>query len=268
MSLSMEWIILAGILVITILLLYLSFKLRAWFLHLDGKIERLFGRMQGNIKLDLETQLNERTLEVQHTIALQKLDLKFPVFIGGWSIDSFLAKFLINHLLEFQPNTILELGSGSSSILIAKTMEILNKKYEHFAIDHEKRFLDLSKQYAKLNGVADKIQFLECPLGEVEGIEGVWYKGLKNQFGGKQIDLLIVDGPPAGVQKHARYPALSMLYPYLSQNCTVILDDTCREDEKEIALKWADEFPEFNLEFLNGGHGAACLTRRKDQNLI
>ncbi|MCL7421343.1 MAG: class I SAM-dependent methyltransferase [Methylobacter sp.] len=206
--------------------------------------------------------LNVTSQETQNAVYLTQLDLQMPVFLGGWSIDTFLGKFLIQHLVESRPKTIVELGSGTSTVIIARALQIMDiHDYTHIAVDHEAKYLEISRKYAHFNGLADRVTWLECPLERFDSLDMLWYQGLTEHLQGKKIDFLVIDGPPGMLQKHSRYPALPILAPYLSEHCTVVLDDAIRKEEQEIARRWESEIPGFRLELSLAGHGMAVLVR-------
>ncbi len=85
--------------------------------------------------------------------------------MGGWSIDTFLGKFLVHHIVNSKPKIIVELGSGSSTLIIAKTLQIMNvENFTHIAVDHEAKYLEISREYARINELEDRVIWLECPL--------------------------------------------------------------------------------------------------------
>jgi predicted O-methyltransferase YrrM len=243
------------------LLLVGGFAVLALMLHrLDSRLSDLRSRLDR----DLPARIDEKAMEVGHAVAFTALGLRFPVFLGGSSIDSFHAKYLVEHLLSDPPRTILELGSGSSTILIARVMEAQGAPpYAHIAVEHDAAFLDRSRAYARLNGVADRITFAHCPLVPIETLRMEWYADVPDLLAGRRIDLLIVDGPPAyrAGQERARLPALEVLYPHLAAKCTVILDDANRPGEVEVFRAWTRAYPEFRVKRLRRGKGIAILSR-------
>jgi hypothetical protein len=54
----------------------------------------------------------------------------------------------------------------------------------------------------------------------------------------KNIDFLVVDGPPRKLQEKSRFPALPMLFENLSKESIIILDDSNRDNEKEVIESW------------------------------
>lgn len=242
----------------------LSLKLRqlSWTLNTKlNDIDRAFGQIRKQLGA-LSTSIESSANETQNAVYLSQLDLTMPVFMGGWSIDTFLGKFLVQHVVESRPKTILELGSGSSTVLIARALEIVGiHDCTHIAVDHEPKYLGISREYARLNGLEDRVTWLECPLRHYDEFDKLWYGGLLDRLEGKKIDLLAIDGPPGPIQRHSRYPALPLLKRFLAEHCTVILDDAGRDEEQEIVQRWGNENPEFKVDLWPNGHGIAMLTR-------
>lgn len=264
----MTLLIFLAVIIIICIQAYVAIKLKSRFSDLDRRLEKIdtYNFEQKISSKLLLNQVQESSWEIQNTACLSASGFNYPVFFGGWSIDSFLAKFLATHLLENKPGTIVEIGSGSSSILIAQCTKKIGYTPKHIAIDHEHRYLELTKKTAALNGVEKRIEFHECPLKEIDipGHKGAWYHDVLNSIDSNKIDLLIIDGPPEQTCAFARYPALPMLYSQLSEECTIILDDSSRDDEKNIIKKWMELYPEFEATFITEGHGVTILTRTKN----
>lgn len=247
------------------LLIIIALKLRStvWSIHSDmAGLHRDLHRDRNVFKQEVDTRISAATLEIVNAVSLSQLGQKFPFFFGGWSIDTFLARYLVQHLLEHRPKCIVELGSGSSTILIARILQILGEKETaHIAVDHESKYLGLTRDIAVLNDVASGIEFHHCPLIRYESLNKLWYGGLAENLAGRKIDLLIIDGPPGPLQPMSRYPALPLLIEHLAEHCTIVLDDAIRDEEQEIARRWINENPGFELTISLDGHGLAILKR-------
>lgn len=263
----MNWFIVALLVGVGLMEGVIAVKLRAWFVHLEKRLagfERNFERMLQNKAKRVEGEVAESSVEVQTAISLGALEFKFPVFLNDASIDSFHARRLISELVARNPKTILELGSGSSSTVIARAMQLMGpQEYIHISIDHDKDFLTLSERLAQLNGVDGGVVFCHCPLGEVGDSGFVWYTGVPELVGDRTIDLLVIDGPPAyeEADRSARYPALPTVHRLLSANCAIILDDANRAGERETIERWRSEYPEFSVTIDERGKGVAVLYR-------
>lgn len=246
-----------------------AFKMRAYLWHLGQQASDLKGEVRALRQVFKESTdrqiraIEDGSLASVSASCLTSLDLNFPVFLGGWSIDPLLARWLVQHLHASRPKCIVELGSGSSTVVIARTLGLLNETdVTHITIDHEAQYLDATRRLAQLNSVADGIRFVHCPLVHYEAHGKLWYSELAHVLDGLKIDLLLVDGPPGPLQPMSRLPALPELQALLADQCTVVLDDAVREDEKAIARSWLESTEGFKLRFESGGHGLAILDRR------
>jgi len=83
-----------------------------------------------------------------------------------------------------QPIRILDLGTGSGSIAVSLAKFI--NEYQVIAVDISQDAIDLAHENAKLNGVADKIQFLKSDL----------FSLLKNSLPNHKGFDMIISNPP------------------------------------------------------------------------
>jgi predicted O-methyltransferase YrrM len=243
------------------LVVHLALRLRKsiWYLHAEIRTVRKAVDASSERTL---VAVRDGAQEAVNAICLGALELKFPAFLGHWSIDPFLGRWLVQHIQAERPQCVVELGSGTSTILVAKTLALLGEDaVDHVAVDHDARYLGLTRELAARNGVGERTHFIHCPLVPYEAYGQTWYEGLKQRLDGKKIDLLLVDGPPGATQSHARRPAMLELRDLLSERCVVVLDDAGRKEEREIARTWARDVPGFELTFSQEGHGQAVLSR-------
>lgn len=248
-----------------VLLVVLAFKLRRWVWNIHRDITTLRNAV-GSIKDSISstnTAINNLTAESVNAACISSLGFRFPVFLGGPSIDTHHARNLIFHLQERKPRAILELGSGSSTIIIARALQTMGASPDvHISVDHEDRFLGNTRELARLNGVDDLVQFEHCPLEQLEGFTHPWYSRIPELAKSYRFDFVVVDGPPAYAvkQSRSREPALAVIRPYLAKNAMVILDDANRPGELDVIKTWIENFPEFDLFHAKEGKGVAILT--------
>jgi predicted O-methyltransferase YrrM len=206
--------------------------------------------------------------EGQHELGLQQslasLPTQFPIFYGAWAIDGFVARAIVDRIERSRPKTILELGSGSSTALIAATLKALGMHdTRHIAVDHHELFLDTTRRNVQAQGLGAMTEFWVCPLKAGENDDPPWYEGLPEKLKGVSIDLVIVDGPPGTLHPHARRPALDILKPYLSEGAVLLLDDAGRPAEQATLRIWEQSHPDMKLTFTKAGKGYAELERVK-----
>jgi hypothetical protein len=72
-----------------------------------------------------------------------------------------------------------------------------------------------------------------------------WYASAALEALPAQVDLLVVDGPPAHKisEQHRRAPALAFFEPRLVAGATVVLDDLQRPGEREVLTRWEAQTP-------------------------
>jgi predicted O-methyltransferase YrrM len=175
-----------------------------------------------------------------------------------WAVSPDFARVLVWILSESRPNTVLELGSGVSTIVAGYVL----KEAGHGSVvsfEHAVSYLTGVRNQLVLHGLQENVKVVGAPLEyiELKGHEYDWYSlGAAAEI--DQIDVLIVDGPPS-VGKWTRYPALPVLFDKLSDNARIVVDDYRRE--KESVQFWLREFPVFDMEEFDTEKGTAVLRR-------
>jgi predicted O-methyltransferase YrrM len=195
--------------------------------------------------------------------SLIKINHPLPSMRGYAAAPDF-ASTLISLIKEQKPKLILEVGSGVSTLIAAYCLQSIGEGTV-ISLDHEKTFANLSSKNLFKHELQDFATVIHAPLSEISLKENTWlwyetselFEAIKNQ----SIDLLILDGPPWNTQKLARYPALPILFDFLSKNAIIVIDDAARKDEKEILNLWMKEFNCFQLELLDSDSGTAILSR-------
>jgi len=166
------------------------------------------------------------------------------------------------HLVRLrQPRLVVELGSGTSSVWLAYTLEQYGGKL--ITVDHDSDFARQTRTMLAAHGLSAVAEVREAPLRELtaNGKTYQWYDvdKLKDLIG---INLLLIDGPPAATGPDARYPALSVLATRLAATATVVLDDANREDEREAVRRWTQEVPGLTEDrVLIGRHAVLAYSR-------
>lgn len=190
-------------------------------------------------------------------ILISGLHLNIPPVFTEWTIDSDLLKIIIDDIYNKKYNiNILELGTGLSTIVLSKILNKLNNG-KLYSIENDRIFYEKTKKLLELNKLDNICDLFFSPLEDVyiNGIKWTWYN---IYFLSKvnNIDILIIDGPPAYIQKMSRFPALPILIDKLNYNISIYLDDGNREDEKKIIREWKNLYKELNFEFINTFKGA------------
>lgn len=159
-----------------------------------------------------------------------------------WAASPDFALLVAQTILHTRPKRILELGSGSSTLISAYCLEQIGSG-KITSIDHEIEFASKTSDTLRNHALDEFVTIVHAPLTplELDRENWRWYT-VDALHGISEIDLLIVDGPPEAVGSLARYPALSVLFDRLAQNAVILVDDAYRADERQMVMRWLAEF--------------------------
>jgi predicted O-methyltransferase YrrM len=185
-------------------------------------------------------ELNNIYRQVQAYDALQR-KLKFEEHLPplrGWAASPDFLLTIAEHALNSKPDTIVECSSGASTITLAQCAK-LNNRGHVYSLENDAFYAEKTRTFLKKHHLDDWATVLHTPLIEIEG-NRKWYD-LSNIPEIQEIDMLVIDGPPAFICQDARYPALPNLIDKL-KNATVFLDDANRPEEKAIIKLWMNQY--------------------------
>ncbi len=170
------------------------------------------------------------------------LDLKAPIpATRGWAGSPDLLLTLVTLVRKYKPKTIVELGSGVSTLVLAKSV---GRGGKVISIDNSEEYAGYTREMLADHGVRN-VQIIVAPLKKYPG-GSEWYD-LTKLKAIRRVDLLLVDGPPATSDPAARFPALAEFSSKLSARAVVVLDDTIRESEAKLADAFAKALPKHKL---------------------
>lgn len=183
---------------------------------------------------------------------------RLPRF-GGYAVERDFANILIDRLFAARPRYVMELGSGVSTLLIAYALENIGRG-RFVSIDHNHLFRALTLRHIRRHGLQRWASVAHCPLTRVILGNGQWkWYDIPKSLLAEPIDFLIVDGPPARLQKLSRYPALPLLRSYLAPNATILMNDISKPDGHEILAIWQKTYPFRDAQVLPTKKGCAIL---------
>lgn len=190
-------------------------------------------------------------------ISLASFFSKFKQYIphNSSSIDFKSLSIILNDICINKRKSIIELGCGFSTLVIAKLIQLNNLKCDFITVDHDEKWLNHIKELLLNEGLDKNVNMQYMPL------ENDWYNlQFINEVnvGLNSIDSLIIDGPPAHKHgnEYSRKPAMLKLNDYLSANCFILLHDTDRLAEKQIIKEWEKTF---QIKFINTGRSSYCI---------
>jgi hypothetical protein len=156
---------------------------------------------------------------------------------SGWSADFSYLKLLLKELLESRNRTVLECGSGLTTVLLGVVADL--NAHRMFSLEHHPEWRERISRALASNGVRNATVHF-CPLKDYGDFE--WYdvSGLPLPDEAP-FNLVICDGPPANT-KGGRVGLPYVFASRLQKGCVIVADDTHRPAERAILDKWMADF--------------------------
>ena len=182
----------------------------------------------------------------------------------GWPISPDLGVFLLERLREQQYDAIVEFGSGTSTLLLAKALQAFNLVNDGdskriLSFDHDAYYFEKTQKMLAANQIESLVDLRLAPLKEWDDETGSYkyyncqeaLNELSERLQGSSKRLLVlVDGPPGNTCPNARYPAVPFMSDLLSNHeIDWILDDAYRHEEKLSAGYWKEIWSASNIRF-------------------
>ncbi|GIF18587.1 putative O-methyltransferase YrrM [Actinoplanes tereljensis] len=180
---------------------------------------------------------------------------------GGFALNPTDLLDLLHLIHTRQPRLVLELGSGTSTVWIAYALERAGGRL--VSLDHDPGYAEKTRIALAAHGLAEVAEVRDAPLRPVvvDGRTFPWYD-VESVADLREVDLLLIDGPPEKTGKDARYPAMRVLEDRLADTATVIFDDAHRQDEAEALRKWVETIEGLTEEGEARGRHAVLSYRR------
>lgn len=154
---------------------------------------------------------------------------------GGWALGPAAIKFLISEVRKRRYVTVVELGPGASSVFLGRACPGL----EMYGLEHDEHFLEIVSDLIRSHDIQG-YSLIHAPLEQKE--DGTnWYSAAALDRVPQLIDVLIIDGPPNWRAAGNRRPAYAALKDRMRPGGLVVIDDTHRLDERQMALEWVND---------------------------
>lgn len=248
---------------LTISLAGLSLLVSLYLVRSIRSLHRKINRNADRVSKELTSQsgrINRDLADVYHQfeaieqlLPLLKLSAPLPPS-RGWAASPDFLLTLAHITRKLKPRLTVELGSGTSTLVLAKSGA---KKI--VSLDHSIQYGEETRAMLASHGVRGVDIRIHELVTYPSGYK--WY-AQSTLIGLARIDLLVIDGPPSATNPDARYPALEHLIPLLSSKATIILDDADREEERKLADAIAKALPNHVLTIYHHEKGTAVISPR------
>ena len=145
-----------------------------------------------------------------------------------------------NEVVHGRRTRVVECGSGVSTVVVARLLRERGAG-RVVAIEHDAEWAALVGDLLRREALDGCAQVVHAPL---EG-DPPWYAPAALDALPDQVDLLVIDGPPAHAvgQARRRAPALPFFEPRLVPGAAVVLDDLRRPGERDVLARWEAQTP-------------------------
>jgi Methyltransferase domain len=136
-------------------------------------------------------------------------------------------------------HTVVECGSGISTLWTGLALKKSGRNVRLISLEHLEVYAEETRRNVDALGLSDIVEVRVAPLTEqaINGVPYQWYAA-DALTDVRNVALLFVDGPPGTVGRDARFPAVPLLAAALDDGARIVLDDTDRKHEQEIADNW------------------------------
>jgi hypothetical protein len=170
----------------------------------------------------------------------------------GWAVGTMTAELILKILNEKKPKTILDVGSGLSTVLFAEWAKENNAKV--ISLEHQERFYNETKELLDNYGLTADLRLVDLIKDE----HGYFYDTELPD----EIDFALIDGPPGSIGRGATIYAI---FPHFSDDFVAWLDDSHRDYEAAILAQWKKDLP-IKISKREGFYRGAMITRKKGRN--
>ncbi|MBB5284236.1 hypothetical protein HNQ92_002379 [Rhabdobacter roseus] len=161
---------------------------------------------------------------------------------------------VLNDIIINTRRNIVELGSGISTIIIAKLLQTNSIKAQFTSIEENEDWANYINNCLIEENLIEYCNVMHIPIKKSENY--YWYdlqkiNIIKQSIG--LIDCLIIDGPIAHSKgkENSREKTLYEFYELLDNTKSVFLDDTNRKGEQIAIKNWTKKY---NISFINFGN--------------
>jgi Methyltransferase domain len=140
-----------------------------------------------------------------------------------------------NDVVHGARTRVVECGSGVSTVVLARLLRE-RRAGGVVALEHDAHWAAFVRDQLRREALEDVARVVDAPLRG----DPPWYAPAALAEVPAQVDLLVIDGPPAGGRDDgtSRAPALAWFAPRLVDGATVVLDDIARAGEREVVAGW------------------------------
>lgn len=167
----------------------------------------------------------------------------------GWHLRANAMRRIAEIVAQLRPRLVLELGSGSSTVLLARQCASLGSEARIVSVEESQIFAARTRRLLRRYNLLDRVSIVVSPV--VRTRIGPWlgycYEmpevGIASAMAGERAELALIDGPMSAwtMRGDCRYGTLPLIRRWLADGALVIVDDASRRRERNIIERWTAE---------------------------
>lgn len=174
-------------------------------------------------------------------------DKSFALY--GWAANYSFIYTLFRILDNVRPARILEMGLGQTSLVTSQYVAHNNPAAEVDIIENDTSWINI---YRPRLAAGENIRLNQCDIEffDEEGQNRRYNRAALSQItADKKYNLIIVDGPMGGGQKHPRSNILDLVEKNLAPDFIIIFDDAERPGEQATIARTQDKLKTMGIAF-------------------
>ena len=213
--------------------------------------------MRSWIKKIVRKTVNFAVADVAEQIAATRFSHQLAPLFTNWAYlpltdwapgPEFLCH-LSNEICINNRRNVVEFGSGITTLVLARLAKINSINLNITTIDQSHEWQNVVKQIAVRDGIDQYIKFVHNPIEQ--GVYGNIAEVQQRIFSEKdKFDCAVLDGPASG-HAFTRLESMPIVKDYLCNSFVVFFHDTDRNEEKQLAVEWANRLHNTKLSFFS-----------------
>lgn len=167
-------------------------------------------------------------------------ELPFP-YPGKWALALDSCRFLAEVIHQLKPDSVIEFGSGYSSLIIAEELRKNGAGILH-SIDNSRTWSERARESASKYAAGAYVHFFRFPLGLrfYGGQPSIGFRIPRAFYAGKSLyDVAFIDAPHVDVNRDG---SLYEIAPHMKTGGLIICDDCNAEYMKWTLARWEERY--------------------------
>ena len=158
----------------------------------------------------------------------------------GWAISPDAMNWILADLQERDAPTVIEFGSGQSTIIFAAALKRNNGRL--YSVEHDPVYCDVIRTQLIACGLETRVEFIHAPLSDGMGPPPI-HSYDTSALPAITVDLALIDGPPYMNGPLTRLTPLRWAAEHINPRGTIFLDDSARQFEQSCLNYLTNEHP-------------------------